>query len=64
MNIFGAGMYIKQLADKINELIVNEVNRLQKGTYYACSVRSQFPFCGIVICGNIREAHLWECHSR
>ena len=30
--------------------------RLQKGTYYAYSMRSQFPFCGIVICGNIREA--------
>lgn len=36
MNIFGAGMYIKQLADKINELIVNEVSFGNKLLYAMC----------------------------
>lgn len=36
MNIFGAGMYIKQLADKINELIANEVSFGNKLLYAMC----------------------------
>lgn len=36
MNIFGAGMYIKQLADKINEIIVNEVSFGNKLLYAMC----------------------------
>lgn len=36
MNIFGAGMYIKQLADKIKEIIVNEVSFGNKLLYAMC----------------------------
>ena len=36
MNIFGAGMYIKQLADKIDEIIVNEVSFGNKLLYAMC----------------------------
>lgn len=37
MNIFGAGMYIKQLADKINEIIVNEVSFGNELLYGMCA---------------------------
>lgn len=40
MNIFGAGMYIKQLADKINEIIVNEVSFGNKLLYAMCVARA------------------------